>query len=198
MATVKVLSSRFIYSVPTLAKMRALSKEFVFIGRSNVGKSSLINTLCHKKDLARTSKTPGRTRHAVVYELILLKDDDEKTLTLVDLPGFGYASMSKTEALECEKLIFSYVEERAELSKIFLLLDIRREPDEREKHIIKIAKERGIELFLILTKCDKIALSERKPAKARMAKSLNLDPASLILHSTFDEEYTNKLRELML
>ncbi|HXW60661.1 MAG TPA: GTPase, partial [Myxococcota bacterium] len=75
MATIKVLKSQFVYSVPSLSLMRPLEPEVAMVGRSNVGKSSLINAICHKKDLARTSKLPGRTRHAVVYELLLAKDD---------------------------------------------------------------------------------------------------------------------------
>lgn len=197
MATIKVLNSRFIYSVPKLSQMRPAKGEVAFIGRSNVGKSSLINAVCHKKDLARTSKMPGRTRHAVVYDLLLSNDEEEKDISLVDLPGFGFASMSKTEALECETLIFSYVEKRVPLSQIFLLLDIRREADEREKHIIELARARNIRLVLVLTKCDKIALSQRKPAIKKMAKALGLAPESLVLHSTFDEEFAKGLQTMI-
>src|SRR6201999_2680674 len=95
----KAIESEFIYSAPKLSLMRDLGPEVAFIGRSNAGKSSLINAICDK-DLARTSKTPGRTRHAVAYRLAM-HDDEEKSLTLIDLPGFGFALMSKTEAAEC-------------------------------------------------------------------------------------------------
>lgn len=197
MAITKVLKSNFVYSVPSLSQMRSAKGEVAFIGRSNVGKSSLINAVCHKKDLARTSKTPGRTRHAVVYDLLLSNDGQEKEITLVDLPGFGFASMSKTEAYECEQLIFSYVEKRGPLAQIFLLLDIRREADDREKHIIELAQKRNIRLVLVLTKCDKIGLSQRKPAVTKMAKALGLAPKNLVLHSTFDEEFAKNLQTMI-
>lgn len=197
MAITKVLKSSFLYSVPALAMMRSLSGEVAMVGRSNVGKSSLINMVCHKKDLARTSKLPGRTRHAVVYELVLAENDLPKAITLVDLPGFGFAAMSKTEAQECEQLIFSYIADRKSLQQLFLLLDIRREADERERHIVELAQERGIELYIVMTKADKLPLSQRKPALKKLALSLGIRPESLVLHSTHDEDSTKNVQTLI-
>lgn len=186
---IKVLKSEFIYSVPRLSLMRNLNQELAFVGRSNAGKSSLLNALCGKKDLARTSKTPGRTRHAVVYGVSFSNDEIKKDATLVDLPGFGFASMAKDEALECEALIFSYLERRKNLERIILILDIRRDLDEREQAIIEIAKGRGVDVLLVLTKCDKVPVSKRKPILNKF-KGLNV-----ILHSNQDEELKNQLRE---
>lgn len=194
---IKVLQSQFLYSVPKLNMMRDLTPEVAFVGRSNVGKSSLINALCHKKDLARTSKTPGRTRHAVVYKLVLSQGLLQKNITVVDLPGFGFASMSKTEALECEELIFSYVQNRVQLRQLFLLLDIRREPDDRERHIVEIARMHNIDLRFVLTKCDKIPMSARKPAMRKILRDLDLNPDSLLLHSTYDEQFKIGLQEII-
>lgn len=167
--------------------------EVAFIGRSNAGKSSLLNALCEKKDLARTSKTPGRTRHAVVYD-VLMALDEEKSLTLVDLPGFGFASMSKTEAEACEALIFSYIQKRKTVDLIIVLLDIRREPDKREKEIIELAKQRNIPLFLVLTKADKIALSKRKPIVDKIAEELMIKKDAIIVHSTHVKEHAKELQ----
>lgn len=188
---IKVLKSEFIYSVPRLALMRNLTPEIALIGRSNAGKSSLLNAICHKKDLARTSKTPGRTRHAVVYGATFLEGEVEKNLTFVDMPGFGFASMSKTEAAECEALIFNYLEKRQNIARVILILDIRRDLDEREHEIIEIAHNRGIDLLLVLTKCDKVVLSKRKPILNKF-KGLNV-----VLHSNHDEAFTEKLREIL-
>lgn len=191
----KVLKSNFIYSVPKLEQMKDLDLEIAFIGRSNVGKSSLINAVCQKKDLARTSKMPGRTRHAVVYELELAEEKESRSFTLVDLPGFGYASMSKTEAQECEALIFSYLSLREPLRQVFLLLDIRRDPDDREKQIVEIAKKRGLDLFFILTKSDKIPVSQRKPVMKKLVDKMQLNNDNVMLHSTFDQSSKEALQE---
>ncbi len=186
---IKVLKSEFIYSVPRIAIMRDIAQEVAFIGRSNAGKSSLLNALCHKKDLARTSKTPGRTRHAVVYGASFFDGEIQKDLALVDLPGFGFASMSKTEAQECEALIFSYLQKREPLKKIILIMDIRRDLDERELEIIDMAHRRDIDLLLVLTKADKIVLSKRKPILNKF-KGLKV-----MLHSNQDEKLTEALRQ---
>lgn len=193
---IKVLKSEFIYSVPKMSLMRNLQEEVAFVGRSNAGKSSLINAVCNKKDLARTSKTPGRTRHAVFYGVVFSKRQ-EKAFTLVDLPGFGFASMSKAEAKDCETLIFSYLRKRAHLRLIVLLLDIRRSPDEREMQIVEIASSRGIDLLVVLTKCDKIALAARKPAVKKMAEDLMVDKKSIVLHSTHDEKFKHDLQQVI-
>ena len=193
----KVLESKFLYSVPKINLMKDLEREVALVGRSNVGKSSLINAICHKKDLARTSKTPGRTRHAVVYELILAKNLEKNKITLVDLPGFGFASMSKSEAAECEELIFSYISHRKQLKQLFLLLDIRREPDDREKYIVELAQQNKIDLRFVLTKCDKIPVSARKPAVKKIINLLDLNADSVLLYSTFDENLKNNLQEII-
>lgn len=192
---IKVLKSEFIYSVPKLSLMRDLGDEICFSGRSNVGKSSLINALCQKKDLARTSKLPGRTKHAVCYEVIYAAENEKKTCIFVDLPGFGYASMSKAEAKDCEALIFSYLEQRRQLMLLVLLLDIRRLPDMREKHIVQLANARGLQVMVVLTKCDKIVLSKRKMAITKIATELGIDKHAFKLHSTLDLQFTADLKK---
>lgn len=191
---IKVLKSEFIYSVPNVSLMQDLGVEICFVGRSNVGKSSLINSLCHKRDLARTSKLPGRTRHAVCYEVLYAQEEIKKPAIFVDLPGFGYAAMSKLEAFECEELIFSYLKERSQLGLLVLLLDIRRLPDEREKQIAAIAHARLLPVMVVLTKCDKIVVSKRKMVMDKIAAELSLTRESLVLHSTHDQKFTTDLR----
>lgn len=191
---IKIVKSEFVYSVPSVAQMRDFDDEVAVIGRSNSGKSSLINAIGHKRDLARTSKTPGRTRHAVVYSIEISRRKNGH-LTLVDLPGFGFASMSKTEAAACEELIFSYLTTRQKLRLIILLIDIRRKLDERERQIIAIAKDRLIPLLLVLTKSDKIALAKRKPAITAMMRDVDLPREDIMLHSTSDVTTTAAVQE---
>ena len=191
----KVLEPHFVYSVPDIKLMKNLGDEVAVIGRSNSGKSSLINALCMKKDLAKTSKTPGRTRHAVVYKFGLVESLEPNVIHLVDLPGYGYAKMSKSEALACEKLIKNYLQKRVELKLVFILLDIRREPEEREIIFLKTIKDRGISVALILTKCDKIPLSQRKPTLYKVAKQLDLSPEEIFIHSKEMPKKTDELRK---
>lgn len=197
-ATVKIrsLSSDFLYSAPKLNLMQDHGPEFAFIGRSNAGKSSLINAIC-EKDIARTSKTPGRTRHAVAYRLKFGVASEVKAVTLIDLPGFGFALMSKKEAADCEALIFSYLEKRPQLTLIVLLLDIRRDIDEREERIVRAAKARGVDVMLVLTKSDKIAVSKRFPAKKNVAAALGVDTSSIHLHSMHDDKTTRVLKKIL-
>lgn len=195
MAIIKISKAEFLYSTPSLSLMRDHGPEVVFLGRSNTGKSSLINALCQKKDLARTSKTPGQTKHAVVYEVFFSSISKVKLGFLVDLPGFGYANMSKKEAKECEKLVFSYLENRPKIDLICLLLDIRRNPDEREEHVFKVAKERMVPVLLILTKSDQIALSKRTPRMQILLQNYLLNKDQVLLHSIKDKNTSLNLRE---
>jgi len=105
--------------------------------------------------------------------------------------------MSKSEAAECEELIFSYISHRKQLKQLFLLLDIRREPDDREKYIVELAQQNKIDLRFVLTKCDKIPVSARKPAVKKIINLLDLNADSVLLYSTFDENLKNNLQEII-
>ena len=187
----------FLYSCPHLSQMKDFGDEVAFFGRSNVGKSSLINSIT-KKQIAKTSKTPGRTKHAVVYELILKKDNFEKKIFLVDLPGFGFALMSKEQAKEIEKLVFSYLEFRPNLKVIFLLIDTRRTPNEMEFKLIDICKQRNIKVFVVLTKYDKLPKSKLKPAVKAFTELTKIDKEDILIHSTYFEESSEIIREKII
>ena len=128
-------------------------KEFAFIGRSNVGKSSLINMLFDNKNLAKISKKPGKTKlinHFIVNDKILL----------ADLPGYGYAKLSKLESKKINILIHDFLENRNNLFKIFLLIDIRHEPIKTDLKFIEYLNSIGRGFHIIFTKSDKIKKSE--------------------------------------
>lgn len=123
--------------------------EFAFIGRSNVGKSSLINMLAGNKKLAKTSSTPGKTQ--LINHFII---DDE--WYLVDLPGYGYAKASKTSREKWEKMIHNYLSKRENLACVFLLIDIRIKPQQNDLDFANMLGEMGIPFVILYTKSDKI------------------------------------------
>ena len=127
--------------------------EFAFIGRSNVGKSSLINALTSRKTLARTSNTPGRTQQINFFQL-------EKKLMLVDLPGYGYAKASKRKIKDWSKFVLSYLENRPQLSRVCILIDSRRGIKKNDEAIMDYLDKISASYQLVLTKCDKIKYNE--------------------------------------
>lgn len=129
--------------------------EFAFIGRSNVGKSSLINMLAGRKDLAKTSSTPGKTQ---TINHFLLDD----SWYLADLPGYGYAKVSKTQRSDFDRMIRNYLLKRSNLVLVFVLLDCRISPMNSDMEFINWLGENGIPLALIYTKADKLKPSELK------------------------------------
>lgn len=123
-------------------------QEFAFIGRSNVGKSSLINMLCRKKGLAKTSSTPGKT--LLINHFIINNE-----WYLVDLPGYGYARISKTMREKLRKIIESYLLFRPQLTNVFLLIDSRHEPQDVDVEFMEWLGENGIPFSIVFTKGDK-------------------------------------------
>jgi GTP-binding protein len=127
--------------------------EFAFMGRSNVGKSSLINMLMNKKDLVKTGSRPGVTK---TINFFLLND----AISLADLPGFGYAKLPQEMRKSFQALIRNYIEKRDNLRLVFLLIDIRREPDTFELDLLNLLAKRRIPAAITLTKCDKLSRSQ--------------------------------------
>ena len=124
--------------------------EYAFIGRSNVGKSSLINALVQKKNLAKTSQTPGKTQLINHFQI-------DKKWYLVDLPGYGYAKVSKTDREKFEKMIHEYLENRENLIYTFVLVDIRHEPQKLDMDFMNNLGEQGIPFCIVFTKADKLS-----------------------------------------
>jgi GTP-binding protein len=149
-------SRQFIGSFNTLSELPEIDiPEFCFIGRSNVGKSSLINYLTGKNDLAKVSSTPGKTQ-SLNYFLI------NKIWHLVDLPGYGYAKRSKTLRSSWEKTMYTYFETRAALVNIFLLIDSRIKPMKSDLDMINWLGEHGVPFSIVYTKADTRELKQCK------------------------------------
>jgi GTP-binding protein len=130
--------------------------EYAFIGRSNVGKSSLINMLCHINKLARVSNTPGRTRN-VEHFRVEGTLNSKKPWLLADLPGYGFAKVSKDERAEWERMIRRYLRERENLQVVFVLVDVRLEPQRNDLDMIQWLGEEGIPFCIVFTKSDKLS-----------------------------------------
>jgi GTP-binding protein len=141
--------------------------EYAFIGRSNVGKSSLINMLCNHKNLAKTSSTPGKT--LLINHFIINKE-----WYLVDLPGYGYAKRSKTQRDKLEQMIAQYILQRVQLANVFVLIDIRHDPQTIDREFIDWLGQSQIPFCIVFTKADKLSPSKVKPAaEAWMQKMLD-------------------------
>jgi len=143
--------------------------ELAVVGRSNVGKSSLINALTGHDGLARTSRTPGRTRLLNWFEI-----DAKPTFYLVDLPGYGYAAVDAKTRESWKPLIETYLSERKTLAGVLLLIDIRRGPGEEELDFVPWLAEREIPVLVALTKSDKLAKNKRMLEVGRARKTLDL------------------------
>ncbi len=146
--------------------------EFLLLGRSNVGKSSFLNAICNRKKLARTSSTPGKTRNLNFY---LVNND----FYFVDVPGYGYASVSKKEQKKFGLMIEEYLEKRTNLKRTYLLVDLRHKPSEDDMLMYKFLKYYNLPVTIIATKSDKIA-----PSKIEKYKKVILDTIQLEMGDT--------------
>src|SRR5687768_6622934 len=162
--------------------------EIAFAGRSNVGKSSLLNTLVRRKSFARVSRTPGRTREINFFRV-------NNTFVLVDLPGYGYARISKEKKAEWRPMIESYLRRTTQLRGIVLLLDIRREPSEDDRAMLDFLAEVEVPTIVALTKTDKLSKAAARESAVEIARSLALEAEQVIPFSAHTGEGRVELLE---
>lgn len=160
--------------------------EFAFVGRSNVGKSSLINMLTGVNGLAKTSSSPGKTRMVNYFDI-------NNSFRFVDLPGYGYAKVEKSHLDVWSSLMGEYLQLSPQLLTTFVLLDIRHEPTKQDKQMIGFLVYYGLPFMIIATKIDKLAKSKVKPAVNAMAKLLNVRADAIIPTSSETKEGKTKL-----
>ena len=147
-------NAKFLTSIANVDKLGQLDlPQFAFVGRSNVGKSSLLNALTNRKSLAKTSSTPGRTRLINVFEI-------NSSFYFVDLPGYGFAKASKSEQAGWQKLIGTYLENSKNLKLVFVLLDCRHDITEKDEQMLEYLYTYQIPFQIIVTKTDKLNKSE--------------------------------------
>jgi GTP-binding protein len=135
--------------------------EIAIAGRSNVGKSTLLNRLANRRSLARTSRTPGRTRGIVLFELTLGRGAAVPTLRLADLPGYGYAKVSRAERDSWQPLIEGYTKGRSTLALFVVLVDARRGPEDEERQLYEWLGSENVPAQIVYTKVDKLSATER-------------------------------------
>ncbi|SET05422.1 ribosome biogenesis GTP-binding protein YihA/YsxC [Prevotella sp. kh1p2] len=152
----EIKKSEFVLSAPTVSQCPKDNKpEFAFIGRSNVGKSSLINMLCNHKGLAKTSSTPGKT--LLINHFIINNE-----WYLVDLPGYGYAQRSKSVMAKLRQMIDGYILQRPQLANVFVLIDIRHEQLQIDREFVDWLGESQIPFCIVFTKADKLTAGRAK------------------------------------
>jgi GTP-binding protein len=163
---------RFVGAASSAASLPAMKgTEIAFVGRSNVGKSSLINALTNRGALARTSRTPGRTQ-----ELIFFASDDR--LILVDMPGYGYAAAPKAKVAAWTELIHAYFRGRANLKRVYVLLDARRGLGPADAPVLDVLDNAGVSYQLVLTKADEATPKELATGLGAAAAALAVHPAA--------------------
>lgn len=161
-----IKTAEFSLSAPMVSMCPKDTKpEYAFIGRSNVGKSSLINMLTNNKKLAKTSATPGKT--LLINHFIINKE-----WYLVDLPGYGYAKRSKTEVAKLDQMIRGYILQREQLVNVFVLVDIRLEPQQIDLEFIDWLGQSGVPFAIVFTKADKLTANKANQSVEAYKKKL--------------------------
>tara|TARA_B100000683_G_scaffold234945_1_gene238429 strand:+ start:197 stop:823 length:627 start_codon:yes stop_codon:yes gene_type:complete len=184
-----IQESDFRTSAAHLGQMAApLLPEVAFVGRSNVGKSSLLNFLFRRKNLVKVSNTPGRTRLINIFDVRVQNQEAESSesrdFVWVDLPGYGYAKMSKKLKHEISDMLAEYLGARQGLYAVCQLFDLRHQPTAEDREVFQTLSMRGFQVIIVATKADKLALSKRKPARIKLAKALGVEMRQVVLTSS--------------
>jgi GTP-binding protein len=173
--------------------------EFAFSGRSNVGKSSLINLLTNHHGLAKTSGTPGKTRLLNFFLTRYKIDDGEEAgfMQFTDLPGYGFAEVSMNEQEKWRRMVNKYFEQRSQLRSMFVLVDIRHTADKKDIQMLEMLRLRNIDHCVVATKADKVPKTKQRKILADLAKGLGLKDVPLYAVSTLKNSGIEQLTEYL-
>ena len=186
----EIKTASFVTSMSSYKAPENALPEIAVAGKSNVGKSSLINNLCRRKALAKTSATPGKTR---LINLFLLND----SLHLVDLPGYGFAKVDKQEKLRWGEMMEGYFRETARLRLTLHLVDIRHEPTQDDVQMNTFLRESGLPFVVVATKADKISRGARMKNLAPICRALQVQPWQVICYSSENSDGRDQLLEMI-
>lgn len=169
----------------------AVSGEIAFAGRSNVGKSSLINAILNRRQLAKTGSTPGKTR---TINFFLIDED----FYFVDLPGYGYAKVSRTMRQSWSIMVENYLKAERPIKALVLIIDIRRDPGDYEMTLVEWLNYYRIPVVIVLTKADKLSGNKRAVRVREIARLLNIEKEEAVLFSARTREGSAKLWEYLI
>lgn len=177
---IHVLSADFVLTATTLEQCPwDPLPEVAFVGRSNVGKSSMINTLANRKKLVRVSNTPGRTRTLNFFDVMLDARGRKTKVRLCDLPGYGFAKVSKSERAAWHEMISGYLTGRKQLKVVVSIVDAEVGPTPEDEQMLEFLQETAARILVVATKIDRLSKAQRKPRLLQIMKSLELPAGTL-------------------
>jgi GTP-binding protein len=184
----------FVQSASRVDQLPGSPAEVAFVGRSNVGKSSLVNALANRKQLARVSNTPGRTQLINMFEVASARAEAG---TMVDLPGYGFAKASKNVKRDWPEMIEGYLLERENLSMVFVLVDGAIGPTPLDARMLDWLRYHGVAHTVVATKFDKVKSSKRVTRKKELAAGCQLDQGDIVWVSASKGDGIDALRSLV-
>lgn len=185
------LPIKFVASATDVRDLPDSDAEVAFVGRSNVGKSSLINALANQRQLARVSNTPGRTQLINIFEV-------KNGGTIVDLPGYGYAAVPQRIKQTWQRMIEGYLLDRESLVMVFVLVDGEIGPTKLDVQMLEWLRENGVPHTVVATKSDKVKSAKRDTRKRQLAEACRLEPGDVVWVSTHNGANVDTLRSLVV